>query len=39
LPHEERLIQPVDIARAIVTALQADDRATLKEIEVWGTNP
>jgi hypothetical protein len=37
--HEERLIQPVDIARAVVAALQADDRATLKEIEVWGTNP
>ena len=37
--HEERMIQPVDIARAVVAALQADDRATLKEIEVWGTNP
>lgn len=37
--NEERMIQPVDIARAVVAALQADDRATLKGIEVWGTNP
>ncbi len=36
---EERMIQPVDIARTVVAALGTDDRATVKEIEVWGTNP
>lgn len=35
----ERMIQPEDIARAVVTALATHDRATIKEIEVWGTNP
>lgn len=37
--REERMIQPIDIAWAVVAALKTDDRATLKEIEVWGTNP
>lgn len=35
----ERLIQPADIAAAVIAALRTDDRATIKEIEVWGTNP
>jgi 3-oxoacyl-[acyl-carrier protein] reductase len=34
--REERMIQPVDIAQAVVAALQTDGRATVKEIEVWG---
>jgi len=35
----ERWIQPEDIAEAVLAALQTPDRATVKEIEVWGTNP
>jgi 3-oxoacyl-[acyl-carrier protein] reductase len=36
---EEHMIQPADIAQAVLAALQTNDRATIKEIEVWGTNP
>jgi 3-oxoacyl-[acyl-carrier protein] reductase len=35
----ERMIQPADVALAVLAALRTDDRATVKEIEIWGTNP
>ena len=35
----DRMIQAEDIALAVLAALRTDDRATIKEIEVWGTNP
>ncbi len=38
-PDPDRLIQPADVALAVLAALRTDDRATVKEIEIWGTNP
>lgn len=35
----DRMIQPADVALAVLAALRTDDRATVKEIEIWGTNP
>jgi 3-oxoacyl-[acyl-carrier protein] reductase len=37
--NPDRMIQPADVALAVLAALRTDDRATVKEIEIWGTNP
>jgi 3-oxoacyl-[acyl-carrier protein] reductase len=34
-----RMIHPSDVALAVLTALRTDDRATVREVEIWGTNP
>lgn len=38
-PLEERKLTPVEIAHAIVSALEMDDRGFIPELSVWATNP
>jgi 3-oxoacyl-[acyl-carrier protein] reductase len=38
-PVENNKVAPVDIAHAIVSSLEMDDRAFIPELTVWATNP
>ncbi len=38
-PLEDNKAKPNDIAHAIVSALEMDDKAFIPEVTVWATNP
>jgi len=37
--NEARAIQPEDVARSVVALVKMDDRALVKGLEIWQTNP
>jgi hypothetical protein len=39
LPKGDRKLRPQEIAHAIVSALQMDDRGFITDLTVWATNP
>jgi len=36
---EKKAIQPEDVAAAVVSLVEMDDRAFVKGLEIWQTNP
>jgi 3-oxoacyl-[acyl-carrier protein] reductase len=38
-PEEPKKLRPIEIAHAIVSALEMDDRGFIPELTVWATNP
>jgi 3-oxoacyl-[acyl-carrier protein] reductase len=38
-PEEPKKLRPIEIAHAIVSALEMDDRGFITELTIWATNP